>query len=64
MISKLKQFFDGECCRVLGAGGIGGTWSGLSADKQIGLIVGVLTAIYISIKIFKQLRFWDKPDKD
>jgi hypothetical protein len=64
MISRVKEFFDGECCRVLGVGGIGGTWSGLSADKQMGIAVGLVTVIYIVIKIVKQLRDWKRPDKD
>lgn len=63
-MQTLKQFFDGECLRVLLAGAGGGTIAGLSADKLVGVIVGVVTIIYITIKAAKQLRDWDKPDKD
>lgn len=61
-MNRIKEFFDGDMCKVLAAAG--GTFATLSIDKQVGIIAGCLTCIYISIKIFKQLRDIDKPDKD
>lgn len=60
----MRGFFDVECNRVLSAGFIGGTLSGLSPDKLMGLAVGVVTFLYITVKLIKQLRDWRKSDKD
>lgn len=64
MMSKLKEFFDGDTCKVLGAGLTGGTFTNMSPDKQAAFFVGVMTCVYIGIKIVKQIRDWNKPDKE
>lgn len=62
-MQRLKEFFDAECCKVLAAGGIG-TFSSLPFDKQLAIISFSITSLYMLVKLVKQLRDFNKPDKD
>lgn len=63
MIEALKPHFNAESLKVYFASAttsaITWNWSAILAAVPV-----VLTSVYIAIKIFKQCRDWNKPDKD
>lgn len=60
----MKDLFDGECCRVVGVGLAGGTFAGMSTHELVGVAVGIVTFLYVLVKLCKQLRDWSRPDRD
>lgn len=59
----LKQLWDTEMRAVLGVGTAGGTVSGFWGNITLANVVAFLTGIYVAIRIVKQLRDWNQPDK-
>jgi hypothetical protein len=59
----IRGVFDYDCNKVLIAGISGGTIVS-AVNTAVGILVGLLTAAYIGVKLFKQVRDLNKPDKD
>jgi uncharacterized membrane protein len=60
LMEILRTHFDGESCRVYLATVVGTSFGAWMATH----VVWILTAIYIGIKIYKQIRDWKDKDKD
>jgi hypothetical protein len=63
MRQLLAGVFDEEGRRVTFFGMTGGTVAG-SIQVWVGVLVGLLTAAYIGVKLYKQIRDWESPDKE
>ena len=62
MKNMIERHFDAEGVRVYVAALAGITLPQI--NLAIGSAVGVISFLYISCKLFKQIRDWNKPDKD
>lgn len=58
----MREHFDAEGCRVYLAAFAGITLPQL--NLMIGTMVGIVSFFYIGAKLIKQIRDWNKPDKD
>ncbi len=62
MRDVIRNIFDSEGRKVLFVGTAGAVAS--QVQIWLGLIVAALSACYIGVKLYKQLRDWKAPDKD